>query len=685
MNDSKHYKFYLHLSHKTYKKMKKCYLIGSILLTFIYNIQSQTLKFQYSEIPLGQITPTNWLKQQSDILKNGSTGHLDEFHKKIQIDNGWLGGKGDDWEETPYWLDGALPLAYITKDPALIQKVNKYVQWTLNTQRPSGFFGPYSKYETETGKPVEIGSQGADWWPRMVMLKVLQQYYQATNDPRVIPFMQKYFAFQLKNLKENPLEKWTEWAKARGGDNLMIVYWLYNITKDPNLITLGDLIYSQSFQWTDMLGKRDWAIAAAYNQTGEKWMERHAVNVGMGLKMPAIQYQIKNDPYFLNSLRTGFKDLMTLHGLPHGMFSGDEDIHGNDPVQGTELCATVEAMYSLEQIISVTGETHYMDALERMTFNALPAQTTEDFYHRQYFGIANQVEVKKGIYNFSLPFSRKMNNVYGPFAGYTCCTANMHQGWPKYISHLWYATTDGGVAALVYGPNKLETTLPNGVGLTIDEQTQYPFEDQIKFIIQPAKSSEFPIEFRVPIWCKEAIIHVNGKEIKREKGGQIVRIKRTWNKNDQVDLFFPNEITTKNWAKNSRSIEKGALIYALKIKEEVTKQIHPQEGEYLEIMPKSDWNFGLLKTTIANPIPNTSFHSVPFPKDFKWNSMSSPFEITTLGKKIPDWKTQDGVAHQPITTRTGVYEGTVNKESETIHLIPFGFTRLRVVAFPVVN
>jgi len=116
-------------------------------------------------------------------------------------------------------------------------------------------------YENETGKPVELGSQGSDWWPRMVMLKVLQQYYQATNDSRVIPFMQRYFAFKLKNLQENPLEKWTEWAKARGGDNLMIVYWLYNITKDPDLLTLGELIYNQSFQWTDLLGNRDWAIA----------------------------------------------------------------------------------------------------------------------------------------------------------------------------------------------------------------------------------------------------------------------------------------------------------------------------------------------------------------------------------------------------------------------------------------
>lgn len=98
---------------------------------------------------------------------------------------------------------------------------------------------------------------------------------------------------------------------------------------------------------------------------------------------------------------------MTLHGLPHGMFSGDEDIHGNDPVQGTELCATVEAMYSLEQIISISGETHYMDALERMTFNALPAQTTEDFYHRQYFGIANQVEVKREYITSPYPSPEK--------------------------------------------------------------------------------------------------------------------------------------------------------------------------------------------------------------------------------------------------------------------------------------
>ena len=278
-----------------------------------------------------------------------------------------------------------------------------------------------------------------------------------------------------------------------------------------------------------------------------------------------------------------------------------------------------------------------------------------------------------------------MNNVYGPYAGYTCCTANMHQGWPKYISHLWYKTNDGGVAALVYGPNHLKTTLPNGVQLDINEETQYPFEDQIRFKINTSKKAIFPIEFRIPAWCKEAKIQLNGKDYSQEKGGKIIRIQRAWERNDVVSIQFPTEIRTQNWAKNSRSIERGALIYALKIEEEVSKKIHPQEGEYLEIMPKSDWNYGILKSTVKNPMTNTEWIQRGFPSEFKWSQAYSPFEIKTIGKKIPDWKTQNGVAHQPITTRIGIYQGAVEKEEKPITLIPFGFTRLRVVAFPLVN
>jgi hypothetical protein len=388
------------------------------------------IKEAYGEIPLGHIKPKGWLLHQLEIMRDGSTGHLDEIHPKLKNDNGWLGGKGDGWEETPYWLDGAVPLAYLLDDPQLKSKVLKYIQWTLNNQRPSGYFGPITKEEREKGIKVSADNcaAGEDWWPKMVMLKVLQQYYLATNDQRVITFMTKYFNYQLKTLKQCPIGKWTEWGASRGAENVMMAQWLYNITHERSLLELAGLIESQSFEWSTWLGNRDWVMNAAANQTDKDWMRRHAVNLGMALKSPAINYQRTGDRKYLGALKTGWNDLMTLHGLPMGIFSGDEDIHGNDPTQGVELCAIVEAMYSLEKISQITKDVQYMDALEKMTFNALPTQTTDDYNMKQYFQIANQVQVSRGVFDFSLPFDRQMNNVFGLRSGYTCCTSEYAPG-----------------------------------------------------------------------------------------------------------------------------------------------------------------------------------------------------------------------------------------------------------------
>ena len=365
--------------------MKKLFivLICFVLLGSTANAQQNQrpipdhfVKPVYDELPLGAIHPEGWLKHQLVIMREGSTGHLDETHAKIKNSNGWLGGTGDAWEETPYWLDGAVPLAYLLDDKVLQSKVLKYINWTLDNQRPSGYFGGITKFERAHNIQVNeenIAQAGDDWWPKMVMLKVLKQYYQATADERVIRFMKKYFQFQLNTLKSCPLGNWTEWATSRGTDNVMIVQWLYMKTAEPWLLELAGLIESQSFQWSEWLGNRDWVISAAALQNSDNWMHRHAVNVGMGLKSPVLSYQRTGDTKYLKAIKTGFTDLMSLHGLPIGIFSGDEDLHGNAPTQGVVLCAIVESMFSLEQIASVTGDPFYLDALERMTFNALPS------------------------------------------------------------------------------------------------------------------------------------------------------------------------------------------------------------------------------------------------------------------------------------------------------------------------
>ena len=679
------------------EKYKVFYLLlGYVLIVSMAIAQSTNqptpknfIRPVYEELPLGSIQPEGWLKNQLEIMLNGSTGHLDETYNKLKNNNGWLGGKGEAGEETPYWLDGAVPLAYLLNDKILQSKVLKYINWILENQRPSGYFGAITEFERLNNTPVteqNIAEAGDDWWPKMLMLKVIKQYYEYTKDERVILFMRKYFQFQLHTLKSCPIGKWSDWATSRGADNVMIVQWLYLNTGEPWLIELSDLIASQSFQWSDWFLDRDWIIGTTANQNRDYWMRRHGVNVGMALKSPAIDYQRTGDPKYLKAIKTGFSDLMTVHGLPFGIFSSDEDLHGNDPSQGAELCAIVESMFSMEVIASLTGDPFYLDALERMAFNALPSQTTDDYNNKQYFQIANQVNIKKGIFNFSTPMYHELTNVLGTCSGYTCCLANMHQGWTKFAGHLWYKTISNGVSALAYSPNTLKTTVgKTNQAVEITENTSYPFDETIRFELKTNRTVDFQFDLRIPGWCDEAAISINGKNIRTEKGGQIITIDRTWANGDVLTLELPMKVKISNWGRNSRTVERGPLVYALKISELWEKGQDEIEGDYFSVYATSDWNYGLLKKVIEKPEENLSVKKTnPVEEHFIWNLAHVPIEIRTFGKKIPSWKIFNDVAPQPVNDRGGEFKGKVNAQTEEITLVPIGFTKVRIVAFPVV-
>ncbi|MBO9571412.1 MAG: hypothetical protein J7497_04285, partial [Chitinophagaceae bacterium] len=162
-------------------------------------------------------------------------------------------------------------------------------------------------------------------------------------------------------------------------------------------------------------------------------------------------------------------------------------------------------------------------------------------------------------------------------------------------------------------------------------------------------------------------------------------IDTSWKNNDELKVVFPMEVSVSNWASNSRTVERGPLVYALKIAESWKKGYHEEAGDYFSIYPKSDWNYALLENEIKDP-SKFSVNVKPLAKNFVWDTSNAPVEITAMGKKIPSWKLdEDGILHQPIGERSGIFQGKADQTPAKLTLIPYGFTKLRIVAFPVVK
>src|ERR1022692_497972 len=147
----------------------------------------------FYRLPLTSVKPAGWLREQLLLQSQALTGHLDEFWPDTGPNSAWLGGSGEGWERGPYYLDGLVPLAYLLNDPKMIAKTKPWIEWTLTHQAADGAIGP---------------AKNRDCWPLMIMLKVLTQYQEATGDPRVIPAMEKYFAYQSRILAGEPLQEW---------------------------------------------------------------------------------------------------------------------------------------------------------------------------------------------------------------------------------------------------------------------------------------------------------------------------------------------------------------------------------------------------------------------------------------------------------------------------------------------
>jgi hypothetical protein len=615
-------------------------------------------------LPLGSITPTGWLKRQLQIQADGLGGHLDETWSDVGSNSGWLGGTGESWERGPYFLDGLIPLAYLLDDSGLKAKAQKFVEWTLTHQAPNGMIGP---------------STNNDWWPRMVMLKALAQYQEVTSDPRVIPVMTKYFAYQLSALPSRPLR---DWGKFRWQDNALTALWLYNRTGDAKLLQLARLLHQQGYDWQAQYANFKYTQPVTpemikLNQDqglGDIALSTHGVNNGQALKAAPVWSLLTNADADRRGLAQMLTALDTWHGLPNGMFSCDEHFAGRNPSQGSELCTVVETMFSLEQSFAILGDAALGDRLEKLGFNALPGTFTDDMWAHQYNQEPNQVEVS--LHRKPWTTDGPESNLFGLEPNFGCCTTNFHQGWPKFAASLWMCSNDDGLVAALYAPCHVRTSI-RSVPVDIVEETDYPFRDNIRITLNPQQPVRFPLRLRIPAWSDQPSSLVNGRPFDGTTREGFATIDRTWNRGDVVELRLPMNPKIVRGYNNSISISRGPLVFSYPIGESWVKLRDRGMTADWQVFPSTQWNYALAvsESTVANiTIHENEVGASPF------SLAHAPVKLQVEARKIPAWRAVDGVAdpvpQSPVATP---------EKAEVITLVPYAAAKLRITSFPQID
>jgi len=619
-------------------------------------------------LPLGSIRPRGWLLDQLRLQADGLSGHLDETWADVGPNSGWLGGTGESWERGPYFVDGLLPLAYLLDDGRLKAKAQKYVDWTLDHQAPSGMIGPLAN---------------DDWWPRIVMLKALTQYYEFTGDPRVIPCMERYFAYQLLELPARPLR---DWGKFRWQDAVLSVLWLYNRTGSATLLDLARLLQQQGYDWKAEFS--DFKYTGRYTSEYLKLeqgqglsdlaLATHGVNNGQAVKAGPVWSQVSGSDTDRSAARRMIAELNQYHGLPNGMFSCDEHLAGPDPSQGSELCTVVEYMFSLEHSLAIVGDPALGDRLELLAFNALPGAFTDHMWAHQYDQEPNQVECS--LHHKPWTTDGPESNLYGLKPHFGCCAANFHQGWPKFNASLFMlsgaqsSTASDGLAATAYAPCEMRSVV-RGTPIHVVEETDYPFRGTVRLTVNPASPLVFPFQLRIPAWAAGTSIKVNGKPAPAPVPGSFARIERSWKFGDRVEIDFPLRPRVSRWFRDSIAIERGPVVFSFGIGEDWVKLRDQGMTADWQVYPTTPWNYALdINTTspwTSVTVAEAEVAAGPF------TALHAPVQLQVKARKLPDWRAQDGVA-DPVPQSPVVSD----LPEEVIRLIPYAAAKLRVTAFP---
>jgi len=629
----------------------------------------------FKDLPLSRITPRGWLLTFLQNQKTGLTGNIAVAGYPYNT-TGWAapaierpaGKQGKDWwpyEQVGYYVDGLTRTAHLLKDEELLAKARGQLQYVLDHQQSNGLLGPTHL----TGRYHR--------WPYAGFFRAFMAEYGVTGNKQIVEKLtQHYLSFKPEDFSDE-----LEMA------NLEEICWLYGITGNPKLLAMAREAYSlfnQNIEYRTRWGRKfDFNADDIPNYHGVIYLEL--------VKIPAILYMYTGNEAYLATARKGLQKLEQYHQLISGLPSSTEETKGVSPLAGHETCNVSVYPWTMGYMLRITGEAGWADKLERAVFNAGIGSVEKDFTSHQYFSCPNQVIATQTSNHLGFHPGRM---AFLPGHDVECCTGNVNRMMPVYAGQMWLGGSNGQLTAALYGPSQVDALVgKEKKEVTVLEETDYPFSGQIQFKILTKEPVNFPFLVRIPGWCKDAKIKINGKPWPGSATpGTFVTIERTFQANDQIVLSLPMRVEVSEWMQHGAGVERGPLVYSLPVRArtEIIKGYSQSSADMpaLNLEPASDWNYALVVTEAGRKKMQVLERPVT---GNPWQLAQVPVSIRVPARKITGWKLplqfdkeqQQNVRQNPSFPEN--YAAHLEKDTEMIELVPYGATMLRLTLFPRID
>jgi hypothetical protein len=569
------------------------------------------------------------------------------------------------YEQSGYFVDSAVRLSKLVDDPAakVIPAAN-------------------IKYILANSGPTHLGE--STWgWPNTVVGRALMAEYSGTGNTVVAQVLMDYLLG-------------SRIGGSRNGFVAEQAFYLYGLTGNDRLLDIAKHCCDRFFT-SDAR-----SFSAESKIRGEAPLKEHGVTAAEQLKLLPLLYSYTGDKKSLELAHLAYQKVVSNSLMPDGGIVSSESMGTTAFNSLHETCDITDWSWGFGYMLMASGEGRWADLIERATFNALPGAVTKDFKQLQYFSSPNQVLAS------STACARLAVTRMSYRAGHEtpCCSGNVSRAMPNYVSRMWMRTEDG-LAAALFGPCEVRTKV-NGQTIGIVEETDYPFRDIVTFTVKLEQPATFSLRLRIPQWCTQAALTINGKETQCDAAaGTFAVIKREFRHGDVIALRLPMLVAMEDWfGGKALTVSRGPLVYSLKIAEKRVEIQHDTDAirrvlighniegfPAVEFYPESEWRYGIdakskgvpEKITVKeSPMPENPFLSETVPVQ-----LSVP--VRQLDKWASDWKpTVDPPPadlkqspKNPASLPNEVELRSVGP-AKMMEFVPYGSTHLRVTTLPAV-